>query len=162
MVGRQFSSSFNTNIDYRRNKSAEVIQKSVIERCLTKSLYQVYLRIPLFREKVFIIHSLLVAQKCSKHFPFLLMTESLCLPITPFHVLSSVQTCALKSPSTTINSADVTFSKATLRYLRKTGTVFQRLVRAPAKMHSDRSSKLSVRRQALSLSGIQSVTQWAK
>ena len=58
------------------------------------------------------MHSLLVAQNCSKHL-FLLMSESPCLLITPFHVLSSVPTCALKSLSRTIDTADVTFCKAT-------------------------------------------------
>ena len=57
------------------------------------------------------MHSLLVAQNCSKHLPFLLMSESPCVPITPFHVLSSVPRRALKSPSRTIDSADVTFCK---------------------------------------------------
>ena len=54
------------------------------------------------------MHNLLVAQNCSKHLVVLLISESPCLLITPFHVLSSVPTCGLKSPNRTIDSADVT------------------------------------------------------
>ena len=85
----------------------------MIERCVTKSLYQVYLCISLCQRKVFIMHSPLVAQNCSKHFLFLLISESSCLLITPFHVLWSVPICALKLPSRTIDSANVTFCKTT-------------------------------------------------
>ena len=52
-------------------------------------------------------------------FPFLLMLESPCSLIIFFHVLSSVPTCALKSPSRIINSADVTFCKATPSSFKK-------------------------------------------
>ena len=79
------------------------------------------------------MHSPLVAQNCSKHLPFLLMSESPCLPKTPFHVLSSVPTCALKSPSRTIDSTDVTFCKATPTSSKKDWYVFQCLVSRPAK-----------------------------
>ena len=75
----------------------------------------------------------MVAQKCSKHLAFLLMSESPCLPITPFHVLSSVPTCVLKSPSKTIDSAAVTFCETTpIFHLRKAGTVLCPLVCTPA------------------------------
>ena len=59
------------------------------------------------------MHSPLVAQNCSKHLLFLLVLESPCLPITLFHVLLSLFTCVLKSPSKTIDSVYVTFCKAT-------------------------------------------------
>ena len=61
------------------------------------------------------------------------MSESPCLPIIPLHTLLSVPTCALKSPSGTIDSAGVTSEKQYLLHLRKAGTVLQRLVHTPAK-----------------------------
>ena len=61
------------------------------------------------------------------------MSESPCVPITPFYVLSSVPTCALKSPSRTTDSADVTFCKAIPTSSKKGWSVLQRLVRTPAK-----------------------------
>ena len=107
----------------------------MIEHCPTESLYQEYLGILLCRKKVFIMHSPLVAQNYSKHLPFLLMSKSTCLPITPFYVLSSVPTCALKLPSRTIDSVDVTFCKAAPTSSKKGwySTMFWRLVHKPAK-----------------------------
>ena len=104
------------------------------------------------------MHSLLVAQSYSKYLPFLLMSESPCLPITPFHVLLLVFTCAFKPPF--VDSANATFCKATPT-LSKEGLYCVSVFGAHiCKMHSDRSCSLSIRRQIVSPSGIQSVTQW--
>ena len=145
------------------NKSAETIQKSMIERCLIECLYQVYLWIFLCRKKVFILHSLSVTQNCSKHLAFRLMSEYLCHPIRPLHVLLSVITCALKSPSKTIDFADVTFCKA-IPTLSKKGWYFvSAFDMYTCKMHSDHSCSLSLRRYGTTPPNeIQSVTQWAK
>ena len=135
----------------------------MIERCLIKCLYQKYLSIFLCRKKVFIMHSLSVAQNCSKHFPFLLMSESPCHPITPLHVLSSVSTCALKSPSITIDSVDVTFCKATPTLYKKGWYFVSAFGAYSCKTHSEHSCSLSLRRHGTILPNeIQSVTQWAK
>ena len=76
------------------------------------------------------MHSLLVAQSYSKYLPFLLMSESSCLPITPFHVLLLVFTCAFKPPF--VDSANATFCKATPTLskegLDKVGVALQKLV----------------------------------
>ena len=108
------------------------------------------------------MHDPLVAQSCSKHLPFLLMSESSCLLITPLHILSSVPTCALKSPGRTTNSTDVTFRKATSNSSKKGWYCASAFGAYTSKIYSDRSCSLSLRRQTLPLSGIQSVTQWAK
>ena len=55
------------------------------------------------------MHSLLVAQNCNKHFPLVLMSESPCCPITPFHVALSMPKCALKSLKRTRDSDEVAF-----------------------------------------------------
>ena len=104
----------------------------------------------------------LVAQNCSKHLPFLLMSQSPCLPITPFHVLSSVLTCALRSSSRKIDYAVVTFCKATPTSSKKSWYCVSAFGAYSCKMYSDRSCSLSLRRQTLSPSRIQSVTQWAR
>ena len=116
----------------------------------------------LCQKKVFIMHSQLVVRNCSKHLPFLLMPESPYLPITPFHVTSSVPTCALKSLRWTINSANVTFYKAAPTSFKKSGYCAFALGVYACKMHSDCSCSLNLRRQTLPPSGIQSVAQWAK
>ena len=69
----------------------------------------------------------LMVQNCSKNLPFPVMSEFPSLVIRPFHVLLSVSTCGLKSPSSTIDSAHVTFCKAIL-HLKKTSTMLQRIV----------------------------------
>ena len=102
--------------------------------------------------------SLLMAQNCSKYLPFLLLSESPCLSITPFHVFLSVPTCAFKSHSRTIDSADVTFCKATSTSSEKGWYCASAFGEYTCKMHSDRSCSLSLWRQTLSPSGIQSVT----
>ena len=103
-----------------------------------------------------------MVQNCCKYFPFLLMSESSCLPITPFHILSSVPTCALKSPSTTIDCVDVTFYKATPTLSKKGWYCASAFGAYTCKMHSDRSCSISIKRQTLSPSRIQSMTQWAE
>ena len=90
------------------------------------------------------------------------MSETPCLPITPFHVLSPVPTCALKSPNRTIDSADITFCKTTPTSSKKGCYCALAFGAYTCKMHSDRSDSLSLRRQTLPPTGIQSVTQWAK
>ena len=109
-----------------------------------------------------IMHNPLVAQNCSKHLPFLLISKSPCFPITPFHVLSSVPTCALKLQCSTIDSADVSFCKATPTSSKKGWYRASAFGPYTYKMHSDRFCGLCLRRQTLPPSGIQSVTQWAK
>ena len=110
-----------------------------------------YLQISCTKKKMLILRSLLVAENCRKRLPFLLLSESLCLPITPFHVLLSVSTCALKLPSRTSDSADATFCKATLTSFKKFGTVFQL-------MYSKRSCSIRLRKQTFPRSRILSVT----
>ena len=137
MVGGPFSPSFTQTSTTEEKKSTETKQKSMIERCPTGSLYQFYLSIyyvqlSLYQKKVFIMYNPLVTQNCSKHLPFLLMSESPCLLITPFHVLLSVPTCGLKLPSKTIDSSMLLFVKQHF-YSKKAGIVFQRLVRTPPK-----------------------------
>ena len=127
----------------------------MIERCPTESLYKVYLCISFCRKKLFIMQSPLVAQNYRKNRPFLLMSESPCLLVTPFHVLLSVPTCALKLPSRTIDSADVTFCKATSTSSNKSWYCVSSFGVYTCKMHSDSSCSLSLRTQNLPPSGIQ-------
>ena len=108
------------------------------------------------------MHSPLVEQNYSKNFPFLLMSESPCLLITLFHVLSSVPTCALKSPGRTINSADVAFCKATPSSSKKGLNCPLAFDPYTCKIHRDLSCRLNLKRQTLPLSEMKSVTQWAK
>ena len=108
------------------------------------------------------MHNPVGEQNCSKHLPFLSMSESPCLPITPFHVLSSVPTCALKSPSRTIDSSDVTFCKAAPTSSMKCWYCASAFCAYTCKIYSDRSCSLSLSRKTLPSTGIQSVTQWAK
>ena len=104
---------------------------------------------PCAKKKVFIMHNFLVEQNCTKHLPFLLMSDSPFLPITLFHVLFSVPTYALKSPNRTIYSADVTFCKAIPASSKKGWYCDLAFGACTCKMHSDCSCSLSLRRQNL-------------
>ena len=106
------------------------------------------------------MHSLLGAQNCSKYLPFLLMSP--CLPMTSFHILLSISTCALKSPSRTIDCADVIFCKATPASFKKGWYCVSAFDAYTSKMHLNCSCSVSLRRQTLLPSEIQPVTQWAK
>ena len=108
------------------------------------------------------MHIPLVAPNRSKHLLLLLISESPCLPIIPFHVLSSVPTCALKSPGRTIDSAHIAFYKATPTSSKKGWYCASAFGAYTCKMYCDRSCNLSLRRQTLPPSEIQSVTQWGK
>ena len=130
----------------------------MIERCLTESLYQCICEFSCAKKRYYYAQSV-GGTKLYKHLSFLLMSESPCLPKTPFYVSSSVPTCALKSPSRTIDSADVTFCKATPTSSRKGWYCASAFNAYICKMHSNRSCSLSLRRQTLNPSGIQSATQ---
>ena len=72
---------------------------------------------------------------------------------------NAVPASALKSPSRTINSADVTFYKVTPTSSKKGWYCASAFGAYNCKMYSDRSCSLSLRRQTLLPSGIQLVTQ---
>ena len=108
------------------------------------------------------MHIPLVAQNCSKHLPFLLMSEYFCLLITLFHVLLSVPACALKSPGRTIDSANITFCKARPTASTKGWYCASLFGAYTWKMHSDCSHSLNLKRQNFPLSDVRSVTQWGR
>ena len=90
------------------------------------------------------------------------MSESPSLPITPFHVLLSVTTCAVKFPNRTIDSADVTFCKPTPTSSKQGLYCASGFGAFTFKMHSGCSCRLTLRRLTLPPSGIQAVTQCAR
>ena len=132
--------------------STETIQKSIY--CTLSHRISVS-SIPanaLASKKLFSMHSSMVDRKLSQT-PYVSEFPS----DTPFYVLLSEPSCALKSPSWTIY-ANVSFCKATPTLLKK-GWYYASLFGAYAcKTQNDRSGSLIFRRQTLLPHGIQSVS----